>query len=313
MKVYRSLTELREYKDSVVTVGNFDGVHSGHLNIIERVVHKARKCNCRSVIITFSPHPQIVKSKGESSFSLLTPIEEKIRFLKNTGIDILLVLPFDKNLSRMKAEDFIVKIIKDKIGAKYIIIGFNHSFGNQRSGDIKLLQQLSDDFDFAVELIEPHKVDEIIVSSTKIRELLNKGNIKLANKMLGRYYTLKGKVIDGKKFGQHIGFPTANIIIENERKLIPQDGVYVALASDNNLKREGTVYIGKRPTVGGKKRMIEVYLHDYSGDLYGHLLQVEFLDFIRKESKFCSIEELKKSIKNDIDITKNILSISRRQ
>lgn len=313
MKVYQSLTELREFKDSVVTVGNFDGVHLGHLKIIERLVTKAKSCNCRSVVITLSPHPQIVKSNGESSFALLTPLNEKIRLLENTGLDILLVLPFDEKLSQMKAEDFIVNIIKGKIGAKNIIIGFNHSFGNQRSGDKSLLQQLSDNYDFSVELVRPVKVDDIIVSSTKIRELILQGNIKLANKLLGRYYTLKGTVISGEKLGQHLGFPTANIIIENRYELMPKDGVYVVLVTDGQHKREGTVYIGKRPTVGGKKRTIEVHIHNYSGDLYGHYLHIEFMDYIRKESKFSSIDELKKNIKKDIDITKNILSISRRQ
>jgi len=162
MKVYQSLAELKEQKKSVITVGNFDGVHRGHLQIIERLIQKTRRINGRSVVITFNPHPQTVKSKNEDDFALLTPLKEKIELLEYTGIDILLVLPFDKKLSEMKAEDFIIKILKEKIGAKYIIIGFNHSFGNHRSGDVNLLQQLSNEFDFSVELIKPYKIDEFV-------------------------------------------------------------------------------------------------------------------------------------------------------
>ena len=158
MKVYRSVAELIEFHNSVVTVGNFDGVHCGHLKIIERIVYMARRYNCRSVLITFEPHPQIVKPKKINSFGLLTPLKEKIKLLENTGINILLILPFDEKLSQMNAKTFIIKILKGKIKAKYIIIGFNHSFGNQRSGNVRVLQQLSDDYNFSVELVEPIKI-----------------------------------------------------------------------------------------------------------------------------------------------------------
>jgi len=313
MKVYQSLEELEKDKNSVITVGNFDGVHRGHLNIIEKLVQKAESLNGRSVLITFNPHPQTIRSNKDDSFALLTPLEEKIELLEHTGIDILLILPFDKQLSRMKAEEFIIKILKEKVGVKYIIIGFNHSFGTHRSGDVTLLKELSDMYNFSVEMIKPYKVDEFVVSSTKIRELLIKGNVKLANNMLGRYYSLKGKVISGKKIGHQIGFPTANINVENTSKLIPMNGVYAVIVSDNIQKREGTVYIGKRPTVNGKKRTVEIYLHDYSGDLYGKNLTIEFMDYIREEQKFNSIDELKKNIKKDINKTKNLLSLGRRQ
>ncbi len=306
MKVYRSLEDLKEYKDSVVTVGNFDGIHRGHLKIIERLVHKTRRCNCRSVLITFSPHPQTLKPKKGQFFSLLTPLDEKIDILKNTGIDILLVLPFNNELFQMKADSFIIKIVKEKVGAQYIIIGFNHSFGSQRSGDVNLLQQLSEDFDFTIELVKPCKVGKIVISSTKIRDLLKKGDVSLANKMLGRYYTLEGKVVKGHNIGQKLGFPTANIAIENKYKLVPKDGVYAVLVSNNEQRRKGTAYIGKRPTFQGKKRMVEIYLHDYFGDLYGSNLKVEFLNYIREEKKFNSINELGKNIKNDINETRKI-------
>ncbi len=313
MKVYQSLAEIKENKNSVITVGNFDGVHRGHLRIIERLIQKTRRINGRSVVITFNPHPQTVKSKQNDSFALLTPLKEKIELLENTGIDILLVLHFDKHLAGMKAEDFIINILKEKIGAKYLIIGFNHSFGTHRSGDVNLLQQLSGEHNFFVELVKPYKIDKFVVSSTKIRDLLKKGKVKLANNMLGRNYSLKGTVITGKKFGQQIGFPTANINIESQSKLIPMNGVYAVIVSDNMQKREGTVYIGKCPTLNGEKRMVEIYLHDYNGDLYGKNLKIEFLEYIREEKKFNSIDELKENIKNDINKTKNILSLGRRQ
>lgn len=313
MKIYRSFTELKEPKDSIVTVGNFDGVHGGHLQIIEKLVQKARRFNCRSVLITFQPHPQIVKSKKGDFFGLLTPLDEKITLLKNTAIDILLILPFNKELSQMDAETFIRKVLKEKIGAIHIIIGFNHSFGNKRTGDVSLLQELSDNYNFSVELVEPIKIKNIVVSSSQIRNSLKKGNVNFANAMLARNYSVEGKVITGEKLGQQIGFPTANIVIEDVYKLIPGDGVYSVVVSYNGEKRGGTVYIGKRPTVQGKNRMIEIYLHDYSGNLYGCNLKVEFLDYIRKEKKFSSVDELRENIQNDINSSKDILSVRRRK
>ena len=313
MKVYRSFAEIKEYKNSVVTVGNFDGVHCGHLKIIEKVVYKAKKYNCRSVLITFDPHPQTVKSQKIDSIGLLTPLKEKIRLLENTGINILLILPFDEKLSQMDAKTFIIKVLKEKVKAKYIIIGFNHSFGRQRSGNVNLLQQLSGDYGFSVELVKPVKIENNIVSSTKIRDLLKKGNVGLANTMLARNYSMEGIVITGERLGQQIGFPTANIVIDDTYKLLPQDGVYAVMVSDNDHKRGGTVYIGKRPTIEGKKRTVEIYLHDFSGDLYGHHLKVEFIEYIRKEKKFNSLDDLRGNIKNDINKAKDIINVMRRK
>jgi riboflavin kinase/FMN adenylyltransferase len=285
---------------TVVTIGTFDGVHLGHRKIIERLISAAKKQNCESVILTFFPHPRMVLH-GPDSVQLLNTIEERIALLERCGVDHLIVHPFDEAFSKLSAEEFIKKVLVDQLHVQQIIVGHDHRFGNNRTADFNDLVLYGKQYGFQVAQIEAEMLHEVNVSSTKIRTALQAGEIELASQYLGHCYQLRGTVELGNQLGRTIGFPTANIHLDASYKLVPKRGVYLVQSTLHGALVFGLLNIGVRPTVGGSKQSIEVHFLGFEGDLYGQIITIELLDYLREEQKFDSVEDLKKQIESDRD------------
>jgi riboflavin kinase/FMN adenylyltransferase len=264
----------------VVTIGTFDGVHLGHKKVIAKIISNAEELNCESTVLTFFPHPRVVLQNGES-LKLLNTIEEKKLLLESFGIANLIIHPFDKEFSQLSAEDFVKKILVEQIQIQKIIIGYDHRFGTNRSADINDLIVFGKKYGFEVEQIEAQEIDEIAISSTKIRTSLEDGAITLANEYLGYNYFFSGIVVKGNQIGRTIDFPTANIQIDEAYKLIPKNGVYFVKSKINNKPVFGMMNIGTRPTVEGKNQTIEVHFFDFEHELYDKKITIEMIDFIR--------------------------------
>jgi riboflavin kinase/FMN adenylyltransferase len=285
-------------RKTVVTIGTFDGVHKGHQQIIRHLVETAKQENCSSLILTFFPHPRLVL-QGDSSIQLLNTIEERKALLAKTGVDHLIVHPFDEAFSSMTAEEFIVSVLVKKLNVQQIIVGHDHRFGKNRTADFHDLVAFGKKYGFQVTQIAAEMLNEVNISSTKIRTALQEGDIQLANSYLGHPYQLNGQVQKGNQLGRTIGFPTANLAVAEAYKLIPKKGVYLVQSVLNQKKVYGLMNIGVRPTVDGKTQTIEVFYLDFEGDLYDQQLQVELLDFIRDEQKFESLDALKIQLEKD--------------
>jgi riboflavin kinase / FMN adenylyltransferase len=283
---------------SVITIGSFDGVHVGHQSILEKLVSYSKLNNCESIVLTFFPHPRMVL-QGDNSLKLLNTIEEKIKLFSKIGIDNLIIHPFNKEFSRLTAEDFVKKILVEKLNIQKIIIGYDHRFGRNRSANIDDLIAFGEKYNFEVEQISVHEISEISVSSTKIRKSLNDGEIEISNEFLGYAYFVTGKVVKGNQIGRTINFPTANIEIADDYKLIPKNGVYVVSCNIYNVKYFGMANIGTNPTVYGLEQKIEVHLFNFNTDIYDSEIQVNFHHRIREEIKFDSLEDLKEQLKKD--------------
>ncbi len=291
---------------SVVTIGTFDGVHLGHKKILEKLIQSAVSLNSKSLVLTFFPHPRMVL-QDRSSVKLLNTIEEKIALLEKTGIDNLIIHPFDKEFSRLTAEDFVKNILVNRLNITKIIIGYDHRFGRNRTADINDLIEFGKEYGFEVEQISAEEINEIAISSTKIRNAILEGNISLANEYLGYPYFFSGEVVKGKQLGRTIGFPTANIQVKEDYKLIPKNGVYIVKSNYKNQVVFGMMNIGTRPTVNGENQTIEVNFFNFDEDLYHHTLTIEILEFIREEHKFDSLEILKNQIQNDQEFALNYI------
>ncbi len=285
-------------RQTVVTIGTFDGVHAGHRKIIERLVNSANANNLDSVVLTFFPHPRMVLQK-ESGIKLINTIEERKQLLEQTGIDHLVVHPFTHQFSRLTALEFVRDILVNKLKAKKIIIGYDHRFGRNRTADIEDLKRFGEEFGFDVEEISQQDVEQVAVSSTKIRNALKEGKVEMANRYLEHPFSLKGIIVKGRGIGKKLGFPTANIEIREDYKLIPKNGVYVVRTNIDGEAVFGMMNIGTNPTVNGKEKTIESFFFDLDKDLYGKELQVELLMRIRDEKKFDSVEDLKLAMKQD--------------
>ncbi|WP_255593137.1 bifunctional riboflavin kinase/FAD synthetase [Mesoflavibacter sp. SCSIO 43206] len=283
---------------TVLTIGTFDGVHIGHQKIIKRLVEISEIKNLTPSLLTFFPHPRMVLQK-DANIKLINTIDEKKDILKQFGISNLVIKEFTKEFSRLTAEDFVKNILVDHLKAKHIIIGYDHHFGRNRNANIEDLKQFGKDFDFEVEEISKQDINDVAVSSTKIRAALQEGNIKTANTYLGYNFMLTGKVIDGKKLGQTINYPTANLHIEENYKLIPKHGVYIVKSIIDNITVYGMMNIGHNPTVNGKHQTIETHFFDFNKDLYGQNLKIELLQRLRDEQKFNSVEELQSQLHID--------------
>lgn len=283
---------------TVLTIGTFDGVHIGHQKIIKRLVEISEIKNLTPSLLTFFPHPRMVLQK-DANIKLINTIDEKKDILKQFGISNLIIKEFTKEFSRLTAEDFVKNILVDHLKAKHIIIGYDHHFGRNRNANIEDLKQFGKDFDFEVEEISKQDINDVAVSSTKIRAALQEGNIKTANTYLGYNFMLTGKVIDGKKLGQTINYPTANLHIEETYKLIPKHGVYIVKSIIDNITVYGMMNIGHNPTVNGKHQTIETHFFDFNKDLYGQNLKIELLQRLRDEQKFNSVEELQSQLHID--------------
>ncbi|TNF42594.1 MAG: bifunctional riboflavin kinase/FAD synthetase [Cytophagales bacterium] len=299
MKIYEGLDEFQAVPNAVVTSGTFDGVHLGHQKILTRIREIARGLQGETVLITFWPHPRLVLYPKEHNLRLLTTFEEKASLLRKFGIDHLITIPFTKEFSQLSSEEFIRKVLVDKIETKKLVIGYDHRFGKNREGSFEYLQNHSTEFGFELEEISRQDVDEIGVSSTKIRRALETGDVKTANSYLGRPYEINGIVVKGQQIGRSIGFPTANIHVPNDYKLIPCDGVYAVEALVDGGLFKAMLNIGNRPTVDGSKKTVEAHLFDYQGDLYNRQITIFFQEFLREEKKFDSLEDLKKQLLED--------------
>jgi len=291
LKIIQSITAFNSSEKTIVTIGTFDGIHIGHQKILKDLIKTAKKEGKKSVLLTFFPHPRMVLQK-ENKILLLNTIKEKSSLLEKMGLDYLIIHPFSREFSRLTALDFVRDILVNKLNTSRLIIGYDHHFGKNREGNIHQLKEYSLLYDFKVEEIPAQDIDDVSVSSTKIRTALKDGNLKTANNYLGYHYMLNGTVVSGKKLGGTIGFPTANIEIKEPYKLIPKTGVYIIRTYINTILYTGMMNIGFNPTVLGKHQTIEAHLFDFNEDLYGKEITIEFIYFLREEHKFESVEEL---------------------
>lgn len=300
MKVYHHIDEFPGCQNAVVTTGTFDGLHVGHRTILNRLKEIAAAINGETVVLTFFPHPRMVLYPDNKDLKLIDTIDERIEFLKAENIDHLIIHPFSKEFSRLSSIEFVREILVNKLGTKKLVIGYNHHFGRNREGTFEELKELSALYNFDVEEIPAKIVNDVDVSSTKIRNALNNGYIKTANAYLNRNFTLRGKVIHGNKIGREIGFPTANLIVEESYKLIPKNGVYAVIAWINENSYKAMLNIGLRPTFNNESDInIEVHLFDFDKNIYGETIKIEFIDRIRDEIKFNSMDELKIQLQED--------------
>ncbi len=298
MKIFRSIPAFQSTSKTVVTIGTFDGVHLGHQKIIHKLISEAANTNCESLILTFFPHPRMVLQK-DSDLKLLNTMIEKSNLLEKFGLNSLIIHPFDKAFSDLSAEDFVVEILVKKLNIAKIIIGHDHRFGHKRSANINDLIAFGQKYNFEVEQILAEQIEEVAISSTKIRNALHAGKMDLANQYLGYPYQLSGQVVRGKQLGRTIGFPTANIDVDKDYKLIPKTGVYVIQSLIRNTTVFGMMNIGTNPTVGGGLQKIEVHFFDFDEDLYGQTITVGVLTRLRDEQKFSGIGQLKLQLKAD--------------
>ncbi len=292
MKIYNSVDSYKNDKKAIVTIGIFDGVHLGHSKILNRITQSALDLNCDSLVLTFFPHPRMVLD-DKSEIKLLNTINEKVFLIEKTGLSNLIIHPFNKAFSELSAEEFVEKILVEKLNIQKIIIGHDHRFGKNRNANIDDLIHFGKKYNFEVEQISAQEINEVSISSTKIRNALNQGNIDLATEYLGYNYLLTGIVTKGKQLGRTIGYPTANIQIKEDYKLLPKNGVYIVKSIIKNKTVFGMMNIGVRPTVDGVTQTIEIHFFDYNDDLYEQEIVVSILKRIRDEKKFESLAALK--------------------
>ena len=308
MKVYEGIEKFAGAKNATVTIGTFDGVHLGHQKIIHQLKEGAESVKGESLIFTFYPHPRMVLFPDDDSLKLLSTEEEKRELLEKFGVDHLIIHPFTKKFSRITYTEYVRDILVNKLKVKKLIIGYNHQFGRNREGSFDKLFELANIYNFELEKISAKVLNKVEISSSKIRKALESGDIKTANKFLGYEYSIKGKVVKGKGLGKGLGFPTANVHIDDKHKLIPADGIYAVTIEYEKAIYNGMMNIGFNPTVNGEKRTIEVNIFDFEKEIYGETLKIFFKQKIRDEKKFDSLETLTKAIAGDKEKTIKILS-----
>jgi riboflavin kinase / FMN adenylyltransferase len=299
MKVYRDINSLPVFTNAVITTGSFDGLHTGHVQIIEQLIKEAEKIGGTPVLITFYPHPkQVVQMKEKALYIINTP-EEKYELLQLKGIENIVVVPFDTSFSQLSAQEYISNFLVEKFHPSIIVVGYDHRFGNNREGNFDLLKSKEAEYHFKVKEIPEHVLKNITISSTKIRAAMLDGDIEKAASYLGYHYYFSGTVIQGNKLGRTIGYPTANLQIQDEHKLVPANGVYAVDVQLGSRNLKGMMNIGIRPTVDGTKRVIEVNIFDFDEDIYGQNLKITLKKNLRLEVKFASLEELKAQLAKD--------------
>lgn len=308
MQVIRSLSDFPKLSQAVVTSGTFDGVHRGHQKILHRLIQVAQDIQGQSVVITYWPHPRLVLQPNIQNLHLLSTIQERIEQLAAFEIDYLLIIPFTREFANLDSEQFISEILINTIQTKKLVIGYDHRFGRNRTGSFEYLQQHAPEYGFEVEEIPRQDIDHVAVSSTKIRTALEAGEIKTATASLGRYYSLSGTVVKGKQLGRTLGYPTANLDITDQHKLIPKLGIYAVQVKIRDQIFGGMLSIGTNPTVGGTNQTIEVNIFNFSDDLYGQEITLLFLDRIRDEEKFNSLENLISQMQQDKKIALSVLN-----
>ncbi len=299
MKIYRNINDFVAVENAIVTIGTFDGVHLGHQAILKKMIADAREINGETVVVTFYPHPRIVLHIDSSGLRFISNQDKKIQRLEQIGIDNLIIIEFTKEFSRTSSENFIKEYIVEKIKPAKLIVGYDHHFGKNRIGDFKLLYDLGQRFNFKVERVGAQDVENIAVSSTKIRKALEAGDVLKANKLLGYHYAICGKVVHGNEVGRTIGFPTANIETPNEYKLITAGGVYACRVDLNGETYDGMGNIGYRPTVANGELTVEVHIFNFDQEIYGEEICISFIDRIRDEHKFENLQALREQLEKD--------------
>lgn len=320
MNIYHQLSDFKKLDHAVVTIGTFDGVHYGHQKIIKRLCELAKSSGGESVILTFFPHPRMIIDPENQDLKMINTIKEKAQILENLGVDHLIITPFTRDFSNLTADEYIKNILVDTIGTKQLIVGYDHRFGKDRKGGMDDLLANAAQYDYTVEQIPEQDINDVAVSSTKIRKALLEGDVALAATYLGYYFSINGPVIKGDKIGRTIGFPTANIFVEETYKLIPSDGIYavtVEMGSEAEGRRQkaedlfpqpfnpppltfkGMAYIGQRPTINGMTRNIEVNIFDFNREIYGQTITMNFLKFLRHDVKFTGLEALTTQLHQD--------------
>jgi riboflavin kinase/FMN adenylyltransferase len=315
VRIYKGIEDLGAFENSVVTIGTFDGVHLGHQKILSRLNNLAKENAGESILFTFYPHPRMVVFPDNHNLKLIQTIDEKIDALRDFGLDNLIIYPFTKEFSRLTAFEFVRDILVEKLKVKTLVIGYDHQFGRNREGDLEFLKESAKIFDFNVEEISAEEVQEVNVSSTKIRQSLLNGEIERTNEFLGRSFQCSGVVVEGQKIGRTIGFPTANIDLNNQHKILPKDGVYAVRAEINGIFYNGMMNIGFNPTVLSKEsteKKIEVHLFDFDADIYGEHMAVFLYRYIRNEKTFSNLEALKSQLKYDSKEVRNFFNLHRK-
>ncbi|MAZ23348.1 MAG: riboflavin biosynthesis protein RibF [Euryarchaeota archaeon] len=307
MRIFDNLKSYSSEKESVLTIGTFDGIHIGHNKILKTLVEESKKNKLSSLIITFFPHPRMILQKS-NEIKMIDTMDEKIHLLEKAGIDNLIIHPFDHNFSKIRAKDFVEDILVNKLKIKQIIIGYDHRFGKDREASVEDLKKFGLDYMFNVNEIPAQEIDSIAISSTKIREAILTGEIKKCNEFLGRNFMLTGKVVYGEGLGKKMNFPTANIKIKENYKIIPKNGVYLVKTTLNSNIYFGMMNIGVRPTVGGKNKSLEIHFFNFKDNIYNKTVSIEIISKIRDEEKFSSIDELKIQLKKDEEFCLRIIN-----
>jgi len=305
LKIYNDLSKYTSTNTTFVTIGTFDGVHIGHQKVIKDLIEKAKNQHTDAVLLTFFPHPRMVLQKRHD-IKLINTIDERIQLLEKTGLELLVIHKFSVAFSKQSALEFVRNVLVNKLNISKLIIGYDHHFGKNRDGNFEQLKKYGYTFNFKVKKTAQEKFKNVAVSSTKIRKAIENGDMEKANAFLGYYFMLSGKVVKGKKLGEKIGFPTANLFIKEAYKLVPKTGAYIVKSELENKQIFGMMNIGYRPTVSGKHQTIEIHFFNYKNDLYGKNIQIDVLHFLRDEQKFESVEALKKQLlidkQNSFDI-----------
>ena len=298
MTIYNNINEFNSTDNTILTIGTFDGVHLGHQKVLERLTNSAKENNLESTVLTFFPHPRTILNPNKP-LKLINSVKERTELLNRSKVDNLIIHPFDKNFSELDPEKYVVEILVKKLKAKIILIGYDHKFGKNRTADITDLKIYGKKYGFKVIEIKAEEISNIAISSTKIRKAISEGNISTVKKYLGYDFSLSGKIVHGKSIGRTLGFPTANIEVKEEYKLLPKNGVYLIQSVINHNKYFGMMNIGIKPTIKESSKTIEVNFFDFEGDLYHKNIEVNIKKFIRDEIKFDSLELLKSQILKD--------------
>lgn len=309
MEIFSDL-DFDKLSQSVVTIGMFDGLHKGHKALLNVLIDKSKEINAPSVVVTFWPHPRIVLHQDEKELKFLSSVEEKCLMLNDLGIDIVVVLPFTKEISQLTTEKFITDILIKNLSIKHLVVGYNHRFGKGEKHEFQEYKLLAEKYKFGITKVEPVMQDGIKISSTQVRNYLVNNQLSQANQQLGYNYTLKGMVVIGNQLGRRINYPTANVQLEDNQKLIPSDGVYACKCHFNGRKYSGMVNIGIRPTISDNpdNRTIEAHLFDFNEDIYNQRLEIVLIAKVREEKKFASIDELKIQLNADEKYVRNLLA-----
>lgn len=307
MRVYQGLGQFNKLPYAVVTSGTFDGVHIGHQKILARLEEVRQASGGESVVITYWPHPRLIVATDGSELNLLTTIEEKIELLSLYHVDHLIIIPFTKDFSLLTSDEFVRRVLIEKIGTRKLVIGYDHRFGRNREGGFDYLVENAASYGFEVEEITRQDVDQVTVSSTRTRKALLEGNIHVATEYLGRFYSFSGTVVRGKQLGRTIGYPTANLQIEEASKLVPGDGVYAVKVDWQDQHYGGMLNIGMRPTVNGTCRTLEVHIFDFDQEIYGDELRIHLVEKIRTEQKFNGLDALKVQLRKDEEAARLLL------